>query len=98
MTATFYPFQGSEQRDIGIPALPHYIQCSIQCGTLSLGLRFSVGGGGGAGLRVFRRDIQRTEAYFYANYGLLSSTLAARFQREFNVLVDILKGLACPKM
>ena len=88
----------TEQHEIGINALPHDIQCSIQCSPPSLVLRGSLGGGRGAGLGVFVSYIQRTEAYFYADDGLLAPTLEARFQREFNVLAEILTGLACPKM
>ena len=43
------------------------------------------------GLEVFGRGIQQMAANFYANYGILASTRAARIQQELRVLKEFFK-------
>ena len=43
------------------------------------------------GLEGFGRGIEKKASNFYVNYGILTSTRAARIQRELHVLKEFLK-------
>ena len=42
-----------------------------------------------AGTKGFIRDVQRTAAHFYADYGLLVSTRAVKLKQAFHVLKEL---------